>query len=59
MLCCLVCIRMGSSTRLTPPYADWTTSFQVIDYYARKVVPLEANKPADEVARQINAALAK
>ena len=35
------------------------SSSQVIDYYARKVVHLEANKPADDVAKQINAALAK
>lgn len=34
-------------------------SMQVINYYAKKVVHLEANKPADDVARQINAALGK
>jgi len=31
----------------------------VIDYYAKKVVHLQANKPADDVAKQINVALEK
>lgn len=31
---------------------------QVIKYYADKVVALQANKPAADVAKQINSALA-
>ncbi len=34
-----------------------TQTQPVIDYYAKKVVALQANRPTEDVARQINAAL--